>query len=300
MPEAVTSFGAVTAGDWLYVGGGHRGQRHEYHAGSVSGAFHRLNLASGSAWESLPPLPPAQGAPLVAHRERILRPGGMTPRNRAGAPPELFSRAELLIYDPGLAAWREGPPMPQPRSSHDAVVAGDTLYIGGGWCLDGPGMGGRWLDRLWRLDLAKPDACWESLPQPFRRRALAMATEDRRVWFLGGIDDDGAPSRRVDVLELGSGGWSRGPDLPEGPMNGFGASAIGLGGRIFFSGMGGEILELASDGSGWRVAGRLRRPRFFHQLVTAGQDGLIALGGEGGDCKLDDLEVHRPSSAPGS
>src|SRR5262245_4853750 len=30
LPETVTSFGAVTDGDWLYVFGGHKGERHEY------------------------------------------------------------------------------------------------------------------------------------------------------------------------------------------------------------------------------------------------------------------------------
>src|SRR5262245_14148188 len=80
LPEAVTSFGAVTVDDWLYVFGGHKGERHEYAAATVSGSFWRLRLSDGRTWEALPPSTPAQGLPLVTHRGYVYRIGGMAAR----------------------------------------------------------------------------------------------------------------------------------------------------------------------------------------------------------------------------
>src|SRR5688572_21754446 len=77
LPEAVTSFGAVTSDEWLYVFGGHKGERHDYSADMVSGSFHRLKLSDGRTWQSLPPAPAAQGLALVAHNGYIYRIGGM-------------------------------------------------------------------------------------------------------------------------------------------------------------------------------------------------------------------------------
>src|SRR6478736_7770086 len=63
LPETVTSFGAVTAGDWLYAFGGHKGERHEYSIEMVSGSFQRLNLHASGQWETLPAATPGQGQP---------------------------------------------------------------------------------------------------------------------------------------------------------------------------------------------------------------------------------------------
>jgi hypothetical protein len=214
----------------------------------------------------------------------------MAARNRSGEPTDLRSKSAMHVFDPAQGRWTEGVPMPEPRSSHDAVVAGGVLFVGGGWQLAGPASGGRWPEAVWTLDLRRQDAVWESVPQPFRRRALAMAAAGGRVYFMGGIDAEGGPSRVVDILEPRTGVWSVGPDLPEGPMQGFGSSAIALNDRIYWSGMAGDLMELTPGASEWRRVGRLEHPRFFHQLVTAGQRHLVALGGEGAEGKRGDLE----------
>jgi hypothetical protein len=297
LPEAVTSFGAVTVGDWIHVCGGHRGERHDYTSETVSGSFHRLRWSgpAGGVWERLAPVEPAQGAPLVAFGSKIHRTGGMAARNRSGEPTDLHSKATVWSYDCAhvSAGWQAGPPMPEPRSSHDAVVEGGALYVGGGWQLAGKPSAGRWLDAVWRLDLGKAGAAWESIPQPFRRRALAMAAANGRIYFLGGIDAEGEPSSAVDVLDTGNGQWSRGPDLPDGPMKGFGFSALALGGKVYASGLSGDVLELGPGDAEWRVVARLGSPRFFHRWVTAGNSHLVALGGEGNGAKLAQLEVVR-------
>src|SRR5262249_30844173 len=137
LPETVTSFGAVTADGWLYAFGGHKGERHEYSAEMVSGSFHRLRLADGRSWEALASAAPGQGQPLVAHRGFIYRIGGMAARNHEGEKQDLFSMTLAQRFDPRRGQWEDIAALPAPRSSHDAVVLNDKLYVAGGWQLTG-------------------------------------------------------------------------------------------------------------------------------------------------------------------
>lgn len=295
MPEAVTSFGAVAHEGWLYVFGGHKGERHAYSVATVSGAFHRLRLASDESWEMLPSVEPAQGVALAAHGSHVYRPGGMAPHNAPGEPGNLHSQASVHRYDLGRQAWEAVVPLPDPRSSHDTVVLGDTLYVGGGWTLRGAANQGEWRDTLLALKLRVATPRWESVKQPFRRRALAMAALEHRLYFLGGIDGAGDTLRAVDIFDTRSGSWTHGPDLPAGPMNGFGGSAVAQNGRIYFSALSGDLYELHPDASAWNVAATLRHPRFFHRLLPVGPTQLIAIGGEGGEGKRRDLELLTPA-----
>jgi len=295
MPEAVTSFGAVSHDGWLYVMGGHKGERHEYSAPMVSGAFHRLKLSEGTTWETLPAAEPAQGMPLAAHGHYVYRIGGMAARNSPGEKSDLHSKDLVARFDSRKGVWEPMPPMPEPRSSHDAVVLGDTLYVGGGWTLAGSSGKGVWRDALLALNLAVSSPKWEAIPQPFRRRALAMTGTGGRLYCLGGIDSEGSTSSEVDIYEVTTGKWSKGPELPPGPMKGFGCSAIAQGGIIYFSGMKGDVCRLEADGSGWTVVGKLAHARFFHRLVPAGTRHLVAAGGEDSEGKRRDLEVFIPA-----
>lgn len=291
MPEAVTSFGAVAHDGWLYVCGGHKGERHEYSAPMVSGAFHRLRLSEGTRWEKLPDTTPAQGAPLAAHGHYLYRPGGMAARNQPGEQADLHSHAAVPRYDLRRGTWEPFVPLPQPRSSHDAVVLGDTLYVAGGWTLAGSSSKGVWLDTVLKLDLRSSQPRWETIPQPFQRRALALAAVGDRLYCLGGIDSTGATLLSVDILDTRTGTWSQGPDLPPGPMKGFGASAIAQAGRVYYSGMKGDLHFLEPSASAWSFTGKLQHPRFFHRLVPAGLSHLVAAGGEDSEGKRNDLEV---------
>ncbi len=297
MPESVTSFAAVSHDGWLYVCGGHKGERHDYNATQVSGAFHRLNLTTGTTWESLPSTPPAQGMPLVAHGHSIYRTGGMAARNKPGEKQDLASSADVLRFDIRTLRWETLPPLPEPRSSHDAVVVGNTLVIGGGWSLSGGTNAPFWPDNGLRLDLQHPERGWTRFPQPFRRRALAMATLGNRVHFIGGMDNDNKPTLAVDIYDLGTGQWSAGPALPEGRFKGFACSAITQAGSIYANTFQGDLLRLSPAADSWQRVGRVTHPRMAHRIVTAGRDQLIVLGGEDGEDKRPDLELLSPSPA---
>ncbi|HAB19670.1 MAG TPA: galactose oxidase, partial [Verrucomicrobiales bacterium] len=279
----------------LYVSGGHRGDRHDYNVRMVSGAFHRLRIAGGSQWETLPSTSSAQGVPLVAYGNCLYRIGGMAARNEPGTKQDLFSRAEVLRYDPRRAVWDELPALPEPRSSHDATVVGGKLYVGGGWQLTGGTNKPVWPSSLLVLDLTEPHAGWKEIPQPFQRRALAAAAIGSRIFFIGGMDSDNSPTLAVDIYDTKSGAWSRGPDLPPGKFKGFSCSAVTQADRIYANAFQGDLLRLAPDERSWEVVGRLDHPRMAHRLVTAGGTQLIALGGEDGDAKRPDLELLTPA-----
>jgi len=299
MPEAVTSFGAVTSEGWLYVFGGHKGERHDYTVEKVSGSFHRLKLSDGRHWESLPASAPSQGLPLVAHGGNVYRIGGMAARNPAGTKQDLFSTSHFQRFDPARGHWDELTSLPEPRSSHDAVVMGDKIYVTGGWHLAGGTNKPVWPGSALVFDLKHPGAGWRKFPQPFQRRALAVAALGSRLYCIGGMDSDNQTTLAVDVYDTKTGRWSKGPELPPGKHKGFSCSAIAQNGRIYANAFQGNLLRLPSDGGSWEIVGRVQHPRLAHRIVTAGVTQLIALGGEDGEEKRPDLELLTPASAPG-
>jgi outer membrane protein assembly factor BamB len=294
LPEPVASFGAAIEGGWLYVYGGNAGRAHEYNRECVKGDFFRLQLPAGTAWEKLPGGLSLLGASLVSDEDHVIRVGGLTARNEKGAKDELLSTAEVLQFDPGAEQWKPLPKLPEPRSSGDAAVLDHILYAGGGWDLSKSGDSKgteKWHETLVSLDLRAPEKGWHSQPQPFRRRALAMAAQGGRVWFIGGIDRDGDLLESVDWFEPATGKWGKGPDLPEEPMAGFGSAACAQDGRLYVSPMSGKLLRLSADGSQWEQVGTLNPARFFHRLLPMNDGRLVAVGGSSEKGQVAEPEI---------
>ncbi len=174
LPETVTSFGAVTSDGWLYVFGGHKGERHDYNIEMVSGSFQRLNLTNGSAWETLPSTQPGQGQPLVAYDGYIYRIGGMAAHNHEDEKQNLYSMSLVQRFDPNSSHWKDVTPLPEVRSSHDAVVIGDKLYVAGGWQLAGGTNKPAWPANALVLDLLHPESGWKEFPCRFNVAPLPL------------------------------------------------------------------------------------------------------------------------------
>ncbi len=296
MPQAAASFGAVAAGGWLYVYGGHVAPTHKYSTDSVSGQFHRLNLADGKTWESLPAGPPLQGMNLAAWNGRVIRAGGMRPWNAAGQPDDVWSSADASAYNPAAGVWAPLPPLPGPRSSHDLAVVGDKLYVVGGWQLAGDASDGRYADTALVLDLAAATPTWREFKQPFQRRALTAAVHGGKVYVLGGFDGNDDPSLRVDVLDPATEAWSAGPALPAAAgkvpeMNGFGPAACAAGDDLLVS-LGDGSLHRLDDAKGRWVEVAKTTPRIVHRMV-ADVPGVLILGGAAGVKQLDLIESVR-------
>jgi N-acetylneuraminic acid mutarotase len=280
MPVAVTSFGAAREGDHLYVLGGYHGTPHVYSREGQSRALWRVPLEAGGEWEQVGRLDAGlQGLALVAHDGKVCRFGGNRIHNAEGEPADMRSVDEAACFSPARGEWTALPALPTGRSSHEAAVIGDTVYVAGGWRL-GPGGPGEaeWADEVLALDL-DGDGEWRAIEAPLQRRAVGVASAGDRLVVVGGLTPDRDVSRRVDVLDPERGEWSRGPDFP---ADAFGAAAVGLGDTVYASARDGVVYRWRVGEEAWEPVTTLAFPRFFHQLVAAGPDALVAVGGIGG------------------
>jgi len=272
-PRGLTTMGVTRLGGSLYLLGGYFGQPHNYSKEFQSADFERLDVASG-VWEPLPSAGALQSVILVNDGRYVYRVGGMRALNAASEPENLQSVTDVARFDPEAKTWTSLPSLPTPRSSHQAVIAGHTLYVVGGWALAGGSFDSTWADTLSSLDLSAARPEWQSTPVPFKTRAMGAAVYHGKLYVTGGLTPEDSTSA-VWVGDLASGTWSAGPALPDDNLT---PTAGVWADQLFANGGDGNVYRLASDGQKWETAGALQFPRMFHQLV-AGDDGLWVVGG---------------------
>ncbi|PHS18465.1 MAG: hypothetical protein COA78_02240 [Blastopirellula sp.] len=279
LPLTLTSFGGAMLGDDIYVYGGHVGGAHSYSTAEQSDQFLRLN-AKTNAWEELPVGPKLQGLALISDGSKIYRIGGFTAKNAEGDEHDLWSQATVKQYDPATNKWTDLPSMPEPRSSFDAAILDNTIYVLGGWSMAGEA-DNVWHKTGWKLDLSAETLEWMSLSEiPFQRRALAVAAYQGKIYVIGGMQADGEPTTQVDVYDPSTKKWSSGPSLVgEKGMVGFGASAIAADGRLYVSTINGTLQQLSEDGKSWKTVSKLANARFFHQMLPWKKSSLVMVGG---------------------
>ena len=289
LPKPITSFGAVKLENFLYIYGGHSGKAHSYSVDTTLNSFHRLCLKSPTQWESLPSGVRAQGTSLVAYQGSIYRIGGLTILNEEKvdidedddepSSASLQSINDFARYQPDNNEWHQLPPLPEPRSSHDSVVVGHHLYVLGGWNLAGNTETGQWFDTMFVADLSAEKINWVSVPQPFRRRAIAVSAHNGQIFAIGGMDSEGDTSNKVHIFNVSEENWRQGPSLPNGPMKGFGAAACTTGNQLLVSHYAGTLLALSGDQSEWLPLSELKPRRFFHRMVVGSQKSVLIIGG---------------------
>jgi N-acetylneuraminic acid mutarotase len=279
IPKTVTSFGAAIADDCLYIYGGHLGRAHEYSATSQANTLWRLDLKNSKSWESLGDGPGLQGLAMVAHGNKLYRLGGFIAKNDDGQEHDLWSQADVNCFDVHTGQWEAFPSLPEPRSSFDAAVLGDRIYVVGGWNIQGSGET-TWLDSAYAIDLTSESPTWQRIPDPpFQRRALSVAVHQGKLYAIGGMQQQGGPSTRVDVFDPQTQTWSRGPDLNGEAMDGFGNASFAVGDELFVTTYSGKLQRLAADGGAWETRSQLERDRFFHRLLPISEHELIVIGG---------------------
>lgn len=277
LPRGITSFGAAVAGDWLYVYGGHFGAAHSYSVEGQSNEFRRLNLAQPTEWEQLPGGPKLTGLALVAHGGKLYRIGGFTALNKEGEDDKLVSQRSVARFDPETKQWEDLPSLPAGRSSLDAAVIGDTIYVVGGWNLQADA-DEKWHETALKLDLAANELKWEPIANPgFERRAVSVAAWDGKLYVIGGMQSSDGTTTRTAIYEPAADAWIEGPQLLGGGTDGFGTSAFASTDRLTVTTMSGAIQQLADNGQ-WEFVGQLAEPRFFHRLLPWRTD-LVAVGG---------------------
>jgi N-acetylneuraminic acid mutarotase len=298
LPVPMTSFGAASSDGYVYVYGGHSGKTHTYSTESTIGQFIRLNIAKPAKWEELTGGPILQGLGLVAHDGKIYRIGGMQPKNKATEKMDAFSVASIARYDPKTQKWENLPDMPEGRSSHDAVVLGDKIYVVGGWKMNGVAKESEWLKTAVALDLTKAPLVWETIPQPFERRAIAASAYRGKVYVIGGLTPDGDTVKTVEVYDPATKKWSKAADLPGGSMNGFTPGACVAGGRLLVNPADGKLYRLSTDEKAWEEVGVVKRPRYVHRIVPAGASRIIVLGGASKQGPVGLVEEIEPAREP--
>lgn len=219
MPAPVTSFGGAVVDGYLYVYGGHSGGVHSYCQEDQEDTLRRVSLRGGE-WEILSEGGPRlQGLAMVAHGNKLYRIGGFTAQNKADEESSLWSQAGVASFDLKTREWTSLPDLPETRSSFDAVVLNDTIYVLGGWWIKGDawnseGAGNGWHQTAWKMNLKTQPLQWEAIADaPFERRALSAAVHNGKIYVIGGMQKKGGPTNRVGIYDPATNEWSEGPAL---------------------------------------------------------------------------------------
>ncbi|MCC9654773.1 Kelch repeat-containing protein [Rhodopirellula halodulae] len=281
LPEELTSFGAAFVSGTLYVYGGHTGSAHSYSTEEQSNRLWAIDTtADKPQWQQLATGPRLQGLAMVGHDDSLIRIGGFTAVNDAGEEHDLRSQTSVARFDAASKSWTDLPALPEGRSSLDAAVLNDTVYVFGGWKLDGESDESTWHKTAWSLNLLEPQSGWQPVANPpFQRRAISVAAHDGKLYVVGGMRSEGGPTTRVDVYDPASQTWSLGPALPGSGMAGFGSSAFATGGRLYVTTLDGFVHRLSADGQTWQTVSQVDPARFFHRMIPTSPTQLVMLGG---------------------
>jgi YHS domain-containing protein len=305
LPKAISSFGATELDGFIYVYGGHAGTTHTYSNETTLGTFHRLSVSSlnKDKWEELPGGTGLQGLNLAAAGGKVYRVGGMQARNKPGEKGDSHSVSEVVAFDPKTNTWSPALSMPAGRSSHDVVAVGSKLVVVGGWEMRGPNEKPVWHETALILDTAAKEPKWESVPQPFKRRALTAAALGNKVYAMGGLNDTGETIRKVSILDIATGKWNDGPEIPGPEKVGFSPASTVAGGKLILNTLDKSVYALNEKGTAWDKVGETTQSRFVHRLVPAGKDSAIAIAGAGPNGSYASIELVKltgvaPTVAP--
>jgi len=279
LPTTLTSFGGAVLDGFVYVYGGTKGSSHQYASELQNDALMRMPVGGGQ-WETIARGPHLQGLALVPHGGKLYRIGGFEAKNKTDEEHDLWSVDTAACFDPATGKWTDLPSLPEPRSSFDAVVMDDHIYVVGGWAMSGDARK-VWHETAWKLDLTQPSAQWTEIAKaPFERRALALAAHDGKLYAIGGISSGDETSLATDVYDPKSNTWKSGPELiGETGMTGFGASAFATGENLYITTVAGNLQRLSADGAQWMVVAQTPTGRFFHRMLPTSDDSFVMVGG---------------------
>ncbi len=294
-PKGMTSFGATLCNNTIYVAGGKSGRAHHYARSFQNPKIFSLDLAK-TEWTTAGDTLALQGLALVSHEGKLIRIGGLEARNEEGEEHELRSLAAVKAFDPKTKKWNKLPSLPQGRSSIDACVYKNKIYVAGGWTLK-IGEDSEWASDMLVLDMDQPEPKWQSVAVPFKTRALASLAFEDKLYVMGGIQKTGGTTRAVHVFDIQKGTWSEGAEIPcEGSIKAFGCSAVTVAGQLLVSTYDGGIYRIDDQRSGWEKVHQLENGRFFHRMVAAGKSSFAIVGGAHMDHgRLTEVEVFSVS-----
>jgi len=206
--------------------------------------------------------------------------GGRTVVHDPGGVIYAVGTQEVQRFNPGTALATRMEPMPELLSAPNAALLGGILWVAGGAVLpDSQGSAETASSRT----IAYENGGWRThtlaqVPAPsLGGAALAMGG---KLWLFAGRGADGAPMRRVDVLDPAAGAWSSRDARPLARSH-FAAATDGN--RAWLAGGwdGTKTLgtvEFYDPATGWGSAGELPVPvAGAHAVVASGR--MFVFGG---------------------
>ena len=279
LPLGLTSFGGAVLDDQIYVVGGKEGKAHSYAKSYQNRTLFCLDTrAKKPTWTELSQCMGLQGLALLAHGHKLYRIGGLEARNAEGEDHDLHSTDQFAAFDLKTKQWTGLPNLPDGRSSFDACLSGNTIYVVGGWTMLGD-EDSVWCTESLSFDLSDPKAKWKTFETPFTVRALAVRAFENKLYAMGGIGERG-PTDGVHVYDLATEKWHEGPNIPaEGSMKAFGCSSVVTDNHLLVSTYDGEVYKLNADGKSWTQVHELLNGRFFHQMLPLTGQRFVMVGG---------------------
>lgn len=154
-----------------------------------------IQPASAQDWSFAAPMPePRYGMAAVELQGDIYVIGG---KDRHGD-----VLAGVMRYDPETEVWYEDvPAMDRPRYEPAAVVLNGLIYVIGG-------MGSN-EEALGSVIVYDPfESIWSDAPAlELRRSGHGAVVHDRKIWVVGGRDDQGRLVEEVEIFDLSAGSW---------------------------------------------------------------------------------------------
>ena len=217
--------------------------------------------------------------PAVAFDDKAWIVGGYSETGRV-------SSIEVIDPDTGMSTLRETSLIP--RMYHAALVHEGRIWVIGGTTprVDDERQLPAAIETYDPVNGEVNTVAW--LPFPGTTRAAVIVSN--RLYVIGGADRDGIPTGRMDIYDLASETWSRGPDMPT-PRQ---CTVVDDGGVIFaLGGYNGyravDTVEAFDISTGtWSPRPRLPVPQSAHRAVAL-SDGSVLLVG---DYAQGNLLVH--------
>jgi N-acetylneuraminic acid mutarotase len=151
-----------------------------------------------------------------------------------------------------------------------------------------------WHRSAWSIDLESPSPQWRRIADPpFTRRAVATIAHGGKLFVIGGMNENGGPTRDANLYDPATDSWSAiAPVIGDKAIAGFGASGWSVDGKLYVTTHEGAILRWDDAASGWTKIGETIDARFFHRMLVSPAGQLVSLGGANMDAgKYTDLET---------
>ena len=182
-------------------------------------------------WRLLPPLPVPHDELRAATVGSLIYIGSGLEERRPGAP--LTSTDIFIVFDPQQSTYRRLPPLPR-RVDHPALVG-----VRGGLYLIGGYHDGQPISEAFRYSPRTGE--WTKLaPLPTARGAPTAAAIGGQIYVVGGstvyhtnASANVSATDTVEIYDVATGRWSRGPDMPTARHH---AGAAVVGGRLYVVG----------------------------------------------------------------